>query len=66
MSDGGDGLASLGQLAARQSQLEPLRNRMREFVDDRESVDLERLRERTASGPALSDVVDEDRDDRIE
>lgn len=67
MSNTRDDVGSLGRLAIQGSRLEPLRNRMESFVADHEdSVDLKALREETSDGATLSELVDEDRNERLD
>lgn len=67
MSGTRDDVKALGHLAMQSSRIEPLRNRMEKFVSEHdEETDLKMLRERTATGASLSDLVDDGRRDRID
>lgn len=67
MSNARDDVGSLGRLAIQGSRLEALRNRMDTFVTEHEdSVDLKTLREETSDGATLSELVDEDRNGRLD
>lgn len=66
MSDADD-VSSIGRLAIQSSRLEPLRNRMETFVSEHETRDdLQTLRERASEELSLSEVVDENRDGRLD
>jgi hypothetical protein len=49
----------------RKSQVNPLREKIQEFVSEADELDLKELRERTNGGTALSEIVKEDREERI-
>lgn len=67
MSDARDEIEPIGRLAIRSAGVEPLRERMRSFVDDQDEREpLETLRARTTTGTPLSELVDRGRDERIE
>lgn len=56
----------LGRQLLKKSQTEPLRERMQDFVDDHDVPDdLEALRRRAKGGEDLSEVVKEDRNERL-
>lgn len=56
----------LGRQLLKKSQTEPLRERMQDFVDDHDVPDdLEALRRRAKEGENLSEVVKEDRNERL-
>ena len=67
MSNAQDDVGSLGRLAIQGSRLEPLRDRMAAFVADHEEPDdLKTLRGRTTGETTLSELVDEERNGRLE
>ena len=67
MSNARDDVGSLGRLAIQGSRLEPLRDRMESFVTDHEEPDdLKTLRGRTTGETTLSELVDEERNGRLE
>lgn len=56
----------LGEQLLKKSRTRPLREQMEKFVADHETPDnLAELRRRASSGQRLSDVVKEDREERI-
>lgn len=66
MSDVDDEVAELGRRALRTSRVEPLRQRMRTFIEEnRRKVDLGALRRKASSGTPLSEFVDRERDERL-
>jgi hypothetical protein len=66
MSDAADDLAFWGRQLLKQSQLNPLRKRMQEFVSDTGTTpDLAELRDATSGGTDLSEIVDEEREERV-
>lgn len=66
MSDTDRNAAEKGREAVRTARTNVLRKRMREFVDEHgHSADLEELRQRV-SGRSMSELVIEDRDERVE
>lgn len=66
MSDTREDAGSIGRLAIRGAQLEPVRERMRSFVADRERPDLKELRRSAAQERSLSELVEEDRRERLD
>lgn len=67
MSDtANDDFEFLGRQLLKKSQAEPLRRQMQEFVDDHEVPDdLDALRRRAQEGENLSEVVKQDRNERL-
>jgi hypothetical protein len=66
MSDTADDREFRAEQLLNKSKTHPLRERMRAFLDSHgESEDLESLRGRVSGGKDLSDIVVEDRDERI-
>lgn len=66
MSDVDDDVARLGRRALRTSQVEPLRRRMRAFLDEHDrEVDLRELRRETGDGISMTELVDEGRAERL-
>ena len=66
MSDTTDEIGFLGRQVLRKSQINPLRDRMREFLSEHQPAeDLKQLRKEAAEGKNMSDVVSERREDRL-
>ncbi|WP_152042732.1 hypothetical protein [Salinigranum salinum] len=66
MSDAVDDLDFWGRQLLKKSQLNPLRERMSEFVSDTgPTPDLSELREATSGGTDLSEIVDDEREERV-
>jgi len=66
MSDTAEDRELRAEQLLNKSKTHPLRERMRAFLADHDrSEDLESLRRRVSSGEDLSDVVVEDRDERV-
>lgn len=67
MSDtAGDDVAFLGEQLLKKSRTRPLRKQMEEFVTEHESPDdLTALRRRVKGGQPLSEIVKEDREERL-
>lgn len=56
----------LGEQLLKKSQTRPLREQMEEFVSNHEAPeDLEELRRRASSGQKMSELVKEDREERL-
>lgn len=61
-----DDFEFLGRQLLKKSQTEPLRKQMQDFVDDHEVPDdLDALRRRAKEGEKLSEVVKQDRNERL-
>jgi hypothetical protein len=66
MGDVDDEIAELGRRVLRSSLVDPLRRRMRAFVEEHDrDIDLHRLRRATSDGTPVSDIVHEGRDERL-
>jgi hypothetical protein len=65
MSDAVDDLDFWGRQVLKKSQVNPLRKKMQEFVSEADELDLKEVRERTSGGSDLSEIVKEDREERI-
>ena len=66
MSDAADDLNFWGRQLLKKSQLNPLREKMQEFVADTGTTpDLSELRDATSGGTDLSEIVDEEREERV-
>ena len=67
MSDtANDDFEFLGRQLSKKSQAEPLRRQMQDFVNDHKvSDDLDALRRRAKKGEKLSEVVKQDRNERL-
>lgn len=65
MSDTADDIDFDGRQLLNKSRLVPLRERMEAFVDEYEAANLRELRSSVADGKPLSDVVIDDRDERV-
>ena len=66
MSDTTDEMGFLGRQVLRKSQVNPLRDRMREFLSGHEpAADLKELRREAAGGRNMSEVVNEGREERL-
>lgn len=65
MSDVVDDLDFWGRQVLKQSQVNPLREKMREFVSDTTESDPKEVRQRTSGGSDLSEIVREDREERL-
>jgi hypothetical protein len=65
MSDAVDDLDFWGRQVLKKSRVNPLREKMQEFVSEAEPVDLEDIRRSTSGGSDLSEIVREDREERI-
>jgi hypothetical protein len=65
MSDTADDDGFHRRQVLNKSKTEPLRAQMREFVAEHETSDLKELRSRVSAGEDLSEVVQEDRKDRV-
>jgi hypothetical protein len=65
MSDTADDIGFNARRVLDKSKTDPLRQRMREFVSDRQAHDVKELRAKVADGTDLSEIVDQDRDERV-
>lgn len=65
MSDTAEDIGFHGRQLLNKSKTDPLREKMREFVADREETNLKELRSTVAEGGDLSEVVKDDRDERL-
>lgn len=65
MSDIPDDVVLHGRQLLNKSKIHPLREEMQNFVAGREASDLKTLRSTVSNGESLSDVVDEDREERL-
>lgn len=66
MSDTADDQELRAERLLNKSKTHGLRERMRDFLDSHEETDdLESLRRRVSGGEDLSDIVVEDRDERV-
>lgn len=66
MSDADDDVVELGRRVLRTSRVEPLRQRMRTFIEEHHrDVELRALRRESRSGTPLSELVDEERVERL-
>lgn len=55
----------LGEQVLRKSRTTGLRARMADFVDEHGDGQLKEIRDRGTSGKPLSEIVDEERDERV-
>jgi hypothetical protein len=65
MSDTADNIGVRGRQLLNRSETAPLRERMQRFVDQQEEAELKRLRRKVADGRPLSEIVEENRDERL-
>jgi hypothetical protein len=65
MSDAVDDLDFWGRQVLKKSQVNPLREKMQEFVSETNGLDLKKVRQRTSGGSDLSEIVRTDREERI-
>lgn len=65
MSDAVDDLDFWGRQVLKKSQVNPLREKMQDFVSKAEQADLKEIRRNTSGGSELSGIVQEDREERI-
>lgn len=66
MSDVDDDVVEIGRRAFRTSRVEPLRQRMRTFIEDHNrNIDLRKIRQRASGGIPLSEFVDVGRNERL-
>ncbi|MFB6107375.1 MAG: hypothetical protein ABEJ82_00865 [Haloplanus sp.] len=65
MSDAVDDLDFWGRRVLKKSQVNPLRKKMQEFVSGVDESDLKETRKRTSGGSDLSEIVREEREERI-
>lgn len=65
MSDTADDIEFQGRQLLNKSKTDPLRERMRQFLTEHESNDFKTLREEVSEEKPLSDIVDEDREERL-
>lgn len=65
MSDAADDIGFAERQLLNKSKTHPLRERMRRFVEDRGEDDLKQRRRSVSEGTDLSEIVTEDRDERI-
>lgn len=66
MSDTEDDLEFWGRQLLKKSETNPLRERMQTIVSETEPVDdLRTIRRQTSGGSSLSELVEEDREERV-
>lgn len=65
MSDAADEIEFHGEQLLNKSKTRPLRERMEDFIDQQEPVDLKTVRKTIAAGDDLSAIVREDREERV-
>jgi ribosomal protein S3AE len=65
MSDTADDIGFQARQLLNKTKTDTLRQKMREFVEERDETDLKDLRQKVASGDDLSDVVSEGRRERL-
>lgn len=65
MSDTADDIGFHGRQLLNKSKTDPLREKMRDFVAGREASDLKTLRSTVSNGDSLSDIVEEEREERL-
>lgn len=65
MSDTADDIGFHGRQLLNKSKTESLRAKMREFAAEQNPSDLKTLRSTVSEGDALSDIVKDDRDERL-
>jgi len=65
MSDTADDVEFDGRQLLNKAKTDPLRKRMREFVTEHEKRELKQLREAVRDGDDVSEIVREDRDERL-
>jgi len=65
MSDATDEIGFRGQQLLNKSKTNPLRERMKQFLQQQETTDLKQLRSQVATGKSLSEMVEEDREERL-
>jgi hypothetical protein len=64
MSDTDD-IGFHGRQLLNKSKTDPLRKRMQEFVADHEDIEMKQLRKQVSNGESLSEIVKEDRKERL-
>ena len=65
MSDAVDEVGFEGRQLLNKSKTDPLRKRMRQFLDEQREQDLKQLRGSVSKGQDLSEIVTENRDERL-
>jgi len=66
MSDTTDDLDFWGSQLLMQSQVEPLRDKMRQYLSESEcTAELEEVRSQTSGGAEMADLVDDEREERF-
>lgn len=65
MSDAVDELDFWGRQVLKKSQVNPLREQMEAYISDSDPKDLEKLRQGTSGDTDLSEIVQEDREERV-
>jgi len=65
MSDTADDIGFQGRQLLNKSKTNPLREKMRQFIDQNDNEELKQLRSKVAAGKDLSQVVKEDREERL-
>lgn len=65
MSDTADDIGFDGRQLLNKAKTDPLRKRMREFVTEHEKRELKQLREAVRDGDDVSEIVREDRNERL-
>lgn len=65
MSDTADDIGFHGRQLLNKSKTDPLREKMRDFVAEQKQSDLKELRSRVSTGEYLSNIVEEDREERL-
>lgn len=65
MSDAVDELDFWGKQVLKKSQVNPLREQMEAYISDSDPKDLKELRQGTSGDTDLSEIVQEDREERV-
>ena len=65
MSDVTDEIGFRGQQLLNKSKTNPLRQRMKHFVEQQEDRELKQLRSELSEGEQLSEIIKEDREERL-
>lgn len=65
MSDTSDEIGFRGRQLLNKSKTNPLRERMKTFLEQHERADLKQLRSQVSAGKDLSEIVEDDREERL-
>jgi hypothetical protein len=65
MSDTADDIGFHGRQLLNKSKTNPLREQMRAFIEQHNETELKQLRSQVSTGESLSEIIKEDRDERL-